>query len=79
MRQFKLFIYTLTLTAALALAAAPAISQPNPPGPPPGTPPGDPGGGNNPHNRVPFTGLELLVLAGGLLGFRKIRQLKENK
>lgn len=59
------------------LSFTPAVGQPNPPGPPGGGPPGDPGGGNNPHNPVPFSGLELLVLAGGLLGFRKIKQAKE--
>ena len=72
MKRIKLFIYTIALITVCTFTVVPAFSQPNPPGPPGGGPPGDPGG--DPHNQVPFTGLELLVLAGGWLGFRKIQQ-----
>jgi hypothetical protein len=78
MKKVRITLY-ITITLALAVGMNNYVSaQPNPQNPPGTGPPGDPGGGDNPHNQVPFGGLELLVLAGGLLGFRKIKQLKDN-
>jgi hypothetical protein len=77
MKRTRFFIYTSVLVVAFAFSAIPAMSQPNPPGPPGGGPPGDPGGGGNPHNPVPFSGLEILLVAGGVLGFRRLQKIKE--
>jgi LPXTG-motif cell wall-anchored protein len=39
--------------------------------------PGDPGG--DPDNPVPISGIELLIAAGALLGFKKIKNISKKK
>jgi hypothetical protein len=40
-------------------------------------PPGDPAGGVKPDDTVPITGIEILIIAGGLLGIKRF--LKDKK
>lgn len=76
----RLLIIFIFMTGAMLWNNS-AVAQPGngegPPGTDPpgdGTPPPDPGG--NPHNPVPISGIEILLVAGGMLGLRKIRQSK---